>query len=146
FLAIDMKRDLPEILGDAIVAAVDPNDRGSLVLALKPRDPTSTRRLLGRLDGLARAAEVYRASSGETGIVTSFALPRLAPVVPSYAFTGESLVVSGSPATLSSGHASHGDRTPGIGAALGRRPAHLAIVAEGGTATAWMTRTAGLPE
>jgi hypothetical protein len=149
FLGIDIRRDLLGVMGDELALAFDPGPGKPFVLALRPSNQGAARRLLGRLDGLARAAEVYVSSTGRAGPITTYEYPRLAPMRPSYVFEGDELLIADSPEPLARVSLALGDpgsQARGDAGALTERPAHLALVADTEHAISWIRELAGGPD
>jgi hypothetical protein len=136
FLGLDFRRDLFSVVGDQIAVAIDPRGANPFVIALRPSDSAAVRRLLSRMDGLARAAEAYRASTAGGGRITTYEYPRLAPLRPSYLFGDDALLISGAPEAL--------DRNPSTGSggdpppAFDAPPAHLALRVDTEEALLWI--------
>lgn len=136
FLGLDIRRDLLGVMGDELALAFDHRPGKPFVLALNPGDAAGARRLLGRLDGLARAAEAYHESTSPAGRIVTYDYPRLAPLRPSYLFADSALLIAGAPDPLS--RAAPASAHPFL-----ERPAHIAAMADTEQAISWIREIAG---
>jgi len=141
FMGLDVRRDLLGVMGNEIAVAVDPASDNPFVLALRPTDLTAARRLLARVDGLAKAAEAYHLHAVKGGEITTYEHARFAPLRPSYVFAGQSLLLAGSPDPLEQAlrASQSADRDRRAPFDFGK-PAHLALVADTEQTIGWIRR------
>ncbi|MBI3450997.1 MAG: DUF3352 domain-containing protein [Acidobacteria bacterium] len=143
FLDSDFRRDFLTTMGVQVAIAADPGVSRSAVVALEPTDAAATKRLLHRLDGLARAGGAYRGPGEESSGVTTYALP--GGLSPSYLVSGSSLLVGASPDALATlrGRRRHGDRIPRAEGPLAfDPPAHVVLAVDTELALGWLRRHA----
>jgi hypothetical protein len=144
FLGLRIGRDVLGVVGGQAAAAVDPGPGGAFLIALRPSDPAGARRLLARLDGLARAADAYRPGPASETLITTYEHPRLAPRRLSWAFAGEDLLLADDPGTIR--RALERPREAGgralSGSGLARDRAHIVAAAETGHVVEWLRAAA----
>ncbi|HZE88070.1 MAG TPA: hypothetical protein VE404_00915, partial [Verrucomicrobiae bacterium] len=141
FLDSDFRRDLVTTLGEEVALAADPDVPRSAVVALQPTDAAAMKRILHRLDGLARAGAGYRAPGEEAPGVTTYSLP--GGFSASYLVSGSSLLLGASPQALAGlGKRKHrADRFPkGEGPLAADPPAHLVLALDTEFAMGWLRR------
>jgi hypothetical protein len=138
-------------LGEEATLALDPSGKKPPVLALRPSDESAARSLLGRIDGLARAAEAHTVERFPQGDVTTYNHERLLPHRPSYAFLGGALVLSDAPEPLAGMIRSWSNPEAQTRASRGGSPilpgdkAHFVAAAESEELVQWLRRIAAGP-
>ena len=144
FMGLDIRQDLLGALGEEVALALDPAGRKPPIVALRPSDEAAARRLLGRLDGLARATEAYHSEGLPKGAITTYTHEKITPHRPSYLFLDGALVLSDAPEPLAAlaGRRAEGDRDPtparGSPASFPSEKAHLLVSAETEELVRWL--------
>ena len=135
FLDIDARKDLMDALGEEASIALSRSKPESFVVIVRPTGTTSLRRVLDRVDGLARSFEA-RSVHRIAGIdVVTWEHPTLGRYRPSYAFVDGALILAGTPEVLEPilSRREAGGGRPALESPFEGDPAHIRIRADSGS-------------